>query len=375
MHASHRPASLAIAGAWGYIGRKFLHAAAVLRVRTYALDLGPTPTDVDRTTFQRIDDEEEFYHLPAEMFHLALHPEHRRLGLDVLLARGRVEPLIVLCEKPMASPERPGDTDALVAAAANLRAALWFDFPELFDPITRRIEDFLASFDDVRIERMRLVRSKDREDPANPRNRKRMVPIQYQESVHCAAFALNILGLAHGSVDAALAGGVTAQARSEPYRPPNPEDYPYVVDGRCEYELALGGCVVAGDTNFRRGAPLTKLREIHGRGDGEPFSIEAEYLEGAKWLKFNGAPQDVDPAGSSYEAVLQTAARWHEKRTEGAPRTRYPDAAFARHTYRLSSVLWRSSFDRRAIALPGAEALDRFDAGFAGQAPHLPRYA
>src|SRR5438094_9545063 len=39
--------SIAIAGAWGYIGRKLLDAALHLGIRAYVYDPGPTPSDVD----------------------------------------------------------------------------------------------------------------------------------------------------------------------------------------------------------------------------------------------------------------------------------------------------------------------------------------
>ena len=101
------PASIAIAGAWGYIGRKFLDVALAHRLETFVLDPGPIPVDLDPSRFVRVDDEAEFYRLPADLFHLALHPEHRRL--DLLLARR--EPLLILNEKPMALPGRLGECD------------------------------------------------------------------------------------------------------------------------------------------------------------------------------------------------------------------------------------------------------------------------
>ena len=39
--------SIAIAGAWGYIGRKVLDAALGRGLRTYVFDPGPAPTDFD----------------------------------------------------------------------------------------------------------------------------------------------------------------------------------------------------------------------------------------------------------------------------------------------------------------------------------------
>ena len=87
----------------------------------------------------------------------------------------------------------------------------------------------------MKIESIEVQRSKDREDPANPRNYKRIVPVQYQESVHCLAFVLNLLANIRGSLETVFAHGLTVTAHSEPYAPPNPAEYDYVVDGMCEY--------------------------------------------------------------------------------------------------------------------------------------------
>ena len=72
------PGSIAIAGAWGYIGRKFLDVALARGLKTFVYDPGPPPDDVDLGRLTRVADEAEFYRLEAELFHLAVHPEHRR---------------------------------------------------------------------------------------------------------------------------------------------------------------------------------------------------------------------------------------------------------------------------------------------------------
>ena len=98
------PQSIAIAGAWGYIGRKFLDAALGLGLRTYVFDPGDPPDDVDLDSVTRVDDEDAFYALDADLFHLALHPEHRRRGEQILLRRAAREKILILNEKPMATP-------------------------------------------------------------------------------------------------------------------------------------------------------------------------------------------------------------------------------------------------------------------------------
>ncbi|MFZ5829417.1 MAG: hypothetical protein ACOY3P_04985, partial [Planctomycetota bacterium] len=248
--------SIAIAGAWGYIGLHFLRAARTLGLRTTVFDPGPPPPELDLSDVELASDEAAFYSRQADLFHLALHPEHRDRGLSTLLARSHREPISVLCEKPMAEPDRPERCDEIIEAVDRSRAVVLYDFPELFDPITWRILDVLRSHRDVFIRSIYVQRSKDREDPANPRNRKRMVTIQYQESVHCLAFAIYLLG-AIQPMEEALGRGMIVEAKAVGYTPPNPEDYPHSVDGRCDFHIQLsssrgaggaGGTVIEGRT-------------------------------------------------------------------------------------------------------------------------------
>jgi predicted dehydrogenase len=355
------PRSIAIAGAWGYIGRKFLDMALANGLTTYVYDPGPAPVDVDLDRLTSIPLEAEFYRLPAELFHLAVHPEHRRM--DLLLARG--EPLLILNEKPMAAPERPEQCRQVIDAVDSSPAIVLYDFPELFDPLTARIVDFLTGFQVVSLEEIYVQRSKDREDPANPRNYKRMVPIQYQETVHCLAFVLHVLAARTGSLQTALSGGVRISGGSDPYEPPNPEAYPEVVDGRCRFQAAFGDVRVEGYTDFKRGAAWAKRRVISGIGDGATFEIDASYLEGGKSLRINGIDQSWDRESNSYEHVVRTALQWSRKfgrdrLMEGL----FPNPRFARRTYQLSAALWRSCRERREIVFHSPEELDSWNAEF-----------
>jgi hypothetical protein len=356
------PRSIAIAGAWGYIGRKFLDVALARGLKTYVFDPGPAPADIDLSRLSRVADEADFYQVEAEVFHLAVHPEHRRL--DLLLARQ--EPPLILNEKPMAEPDRPEHCRRVIEAVEASRAIVFYDFPELFDPLTARVINHLARFRDVRLTDVYLQRSKDREDPANPRNRKRMVPIQYQESVHCLAFVLYVLASLTWSLDEALASGVRLAGESDPYEPPNPEDYPYVVDGRCRYRATIGGVRVEGLTDFKRHAEWAKRRVVRGLGDGVPFEIDVSYLEGEKSLRIDGIEQPTDPNASSYESVLATSARWSRQfdrsRLMGGI---FPNPQFTRVTYQLSSALWRSCRDRTELDFPTLDHLNSWDARFA----------
>jgi predicted dehydrogenase len=367
--------SIAIAGAWGYIGRKLLDAALRRGMRVHVFDPGPPPPDLDLGKIMRVTNEAEFYGLRADWFHLALHPEARDAGQTRLLERARTEPLWILNEKPMFAPDNPGDAPALFEAVDRSQAVMLYDFPELFDPLTRRITEFLAGFRQVEITSIATERSKDREDPAISRNFKLMVPIQFQESVHCLAYVLYVLGTLRGSLDAALAGGVGVSARSEPYAPPNPEAYACMVDGRCDYQLALGPLTVEGVTNFKRGAPWKKSRVLRGNGDGWSFVIEADYLEGKKLLRINGVDQGWDATASSYEAILSTWASW---RATVPPATLlhgvYPNPRLAWIAFQLSGALWRASHEGRRIELADLPALHSFDSGYRAARPQLPRY-
>jgi hypothetical protein len=369
------PQSLAIAGAWGYIGRKFLDVALRRQIPTFVYDPGDLPADVDSSRLTRLADDAEFYRLPADLFHLATHPDHRRTGQQQLLERAQQEPLAILNEKPMAAPDSPQECAQIVAAVHDSRALMLYDFPELYDPLTERIIDHLRSYRDVRITDISTCRSKDREAPDNPRNYKRMVPIQYQESVHCLAYVLFVLARLHGGLAEVFDGGLRLRAESEPYAPPNPAMYPYVVDGRCSYQVSLGGVRIEGRTDFKAGAEFTKRRVLRGRGDGRPFCIEADYLEGRKRLCINGIEQAVDPHANSYQSVLRTLTRWRrEFRREDLMEGIYPNPGFARITYQLSSTLWRASRDRIELRLADRDALLGFDAGFRESLEKARRY-
>ena len=372
----YRPHSIAIAGAWGYIGRKLLDAAWDLGINIYVHDPGRVPADVPSDRVTRIDDARAFYALPAPLFHLALHPEHRQLGMQTLLRRTQAKSPLILNEKPMATPDRPADCPDIIRATAAAGVAVLYDFPELFDDMTRRILAFLQRFDRVRIAHMAFCRSKDREAKANPRNDKRMVPIQYQESVHCLAFAIYLLSHVAGDMPSVFHEGLRANAVASSYQPPNPEIYPYVVDGRCEYSLNVAGVSITGLTDFTAGAAWSKRRVIQGHADGQPFTIEADYLENHKWLTINGVAQPCDATASSYVQIILNAWRWFQDVPVDRLMTGlYPNPRFAHVTYQLSSLLWRSAYDRDTITLDSMADLLAFDAGFAGLVDSFPHYA
>src|SRR5262249_45982894 len=150
-----------IAGAWGYIGRRFLDAALALGLDVSVHDPGPPPPDVDRTRVRVIDDPGTFYRADADLFHLALHPEHRRGGCGGLLEGSGSEPLLIVNEKPMAAPEHPEECAVIERAVARTRATVLYDFPELFDGLTEQVLAHLGRFRTVEVREMVVTRSKD----------------------------------------------------------------------------------------------------------------------------------------------------------------------------------------------------------------------
>ena len=351
------PRSLAVAGGWGYIGRHFVDAAAALDIPVYVRDPGPIPTGVDRDRVRVVGNDEDFYALPADFYHIALHPRDRRAALDRLAGRLlRGDRFMVLNEKPMAAPESPEECVELRQLVDAAGMCMFFDFPELFDPMTLRVRAFLRSFGEVRIDEMRMTRSKDREDPANPRNHKIMVPIQHQETVHCLAWVFTCLAETRGGLDHVWDQGLSVEGQSAPYHPPNPGAYPYRVDGRFEGSVRFGDSTVHLLTDFTKDAPRTKRRTVRGVGDGRPFVIEAEYLEGHKFLAIDGKDIGFAQDANVYQSVIRQGWQWYRHPDLGEADL-YPTPAFAHRSYLLSAMLW----DTCHLGGPrGVDSLDAF---------------
>jgi len=367
--------TVAIAGAWGYIGRRLLDAALALEARVKVFDPGPPPADVDLTRIERFTNEADFYNVPADLFHLALHPTHRERALDRLLTRSAQEPILILNEKPMAAPEEPLECLRLRDRVAQSRAIMLFDFPELFHPMTQAIGEFVRLHERVVVEEVYEQRSKDREADT-PRNRKLMVPIQHQETVHCLAFLLWFMAQTHGGLTESLAEGLTVKATARPYSPPNPAEYAYVVDGRCEYSIEWGPTTIRGLSDFKRGAPWAKRRIVRGTADGRPFEIDVNYLDTERGLRINGQERPDLAAADSYQAILRTAWGWLAEIDAETLRTGlYPNPNFTHLTYQLSSLLWRSSYGNEAVSVADERELLAFDAGFAAEIPRFAQYS
>ena len=359
MHQTMFPASLAIAGGWGYIGQKFISAALKNGINVWVMDTGNVPEFIDTNVVKHIYDEQEFLSLPAAMYHLALHPQHRGPLLHALMERSMDEPGIpILVEKPLVSWDKPQNCNEIIKQVESGRAFVFYDFLELFDPMTSHIINYLKQFQEVSITDVVLKRSKDREDPAIPRNYKPMQPIQYQESCHCLAFLIFILANINRGLEASLSVPLTICAQSCLYNSPAPELFPRPVDGRCEAEIHFGEIAVTLYTDFKRGAPWQKTKIINGIGDGTPFCIEAEYLEGAKVLAINGVDQGFAPDSDSCEHVLAGIWRMvHTTAVADDQKNIYPDVAIARWVYVLSAILHQSCATGKPVQIPCLAAL------------------
>ena len=339
-------ASIAIAGINGYIGQLIYNAAVEVGVSNiFGFDPGPRPAAFrysDRLTMIRR--EEQFYELDADLFHIATHPD-RRQGVYRLLERGRH----VTIEKPMAHPAQPAECRRLSEAARRSRATVLFDFVELFNPHSFLIRDMLrrlAGFHDFRIMRVRCERSKDREDPWNPRNRKVIVPIQYQETAHCLAMLLFVTDRC-GSFAEAFPRGMTVTASSAPYVPPNPEDYRYgVVDGKVTGELRVGEMTVSICTDFKRrgGAPF-KCFSVEGVANRGAFRVESVFDGTHEHVLLNGKVVASADGGNRHQDIIRQGWRWHREQSPG-PR---PDAGFASLVFGLSAALWASCHEGREV--------------------------
>jgi hypothetical protein len=159
--------SIGIAGAWGYIGSKFLTAARELGLARAVYDPGAPPAGLALDGIQQFTDEQQFYASSADLFHLALLPNMRGRALAKLLARPDQNSVAILNEKPMAAPEQPEHCQKVIDTVNSSGALMLFDFLELFSPMTEAIVAHLAQFRDVRIDTIDMQRSKDREAVEN----------------------------------------------------------------------------------------------------------------------------------------------------------------------------------------------------------------
>ena len=211
----------------------------------------------------------------------------------------------------MAHPAHPAECRRLCEAARNSKATVLFDFVEVFNPHSFLIRDMLrrlAGYRDFRITQIRCERSKDREDPRNPRNRKVIVPIQYQETAHCLAMLLFVTDRS-ASFAEAFPQGMTVAASAAPYDPPNPEDYRYgVVDGKVTGEIRAGDMTVRICTDFkRRGGVPFKCFSIEGVANRRAFRIESVFDGTREKVLLNGKVVATAGRANRHQNIIRQA--------------------------------------------------------------------
>ena len=201
-----------------------------------------------------------------------------------------------------------------------------------------------------------------------------MVHIQYQESVHCLAFVLNLLGKLNGGLEPVFRSGLSVNAQAQPYQPPNTQAYPYVVDGKCVFHLQLGATKITGRTDFKRGGP--------GRNAGQSRVWRMDNLSRSKqisWKEKSGfrsisnhkTASTVTRMRKSLNAAKDGRSRLHVTKSC----VEYSPIPISRGvSYQLSSVLWRSSWQKAPVELDSLDALMQFEAGFESARSQFARY-
>jgi hypothetical protein len=148
------PSSIAIAGIYGYIGNLIYQAAVELGVKKiYGFDPGVKANIfIDSDRLELLENQEDFCNLDVDLFHIATHPQVRQCVFYLLKKRNKIN-----IEKPMAHPSQPEECFKLMNAVKNSSSSVYFNFVELFNPLTFEIISILDTFkqfDDFKITRI-----------------------------------------------------------------------------------------------------------------------------------------------------------------------------------------------------------------------------
>jgi hypothetical protein len=368
--------TVAIAGCSGYIGTHMTRAALNSGMQVYGIDPALDEGFKNHDRFHEVQTVEQFCATDADCFYLALQPNHRDPYLNRLIANGKM----ILSEKPMARAREPEICDTIVETLAQSNATMRYNFLYLYNPITYHIIKFLDSHPEVTITSIKALVEKNRESRRNDRNLKFMEPIQYQETIHSLALMLVLRGELmhyHGSdFDATFPGGLIAVGDSFLYNVPS-SDYDAIPDGRFHGSLTASGFRMDIITNFKRldhkGLPTRPQKRItiSGRTKDMPFVIEADYQRDHEMLEINGETvplPDFDP----YTLV------WYDILTPDNQTPFYvpPDEHLARTAYRLSALLWKTSYIGEELVIDSDKTLARASLSYpnALESGRLPQY-
>jgi hypothetical protein len=349
--------TIAIAGCSGYIGTHMTQAALALGLQVYGIDPQLQNSLVNQTHFTAVDTIESFCHLNADIYYLALQPNHRPPYLNHLIPDGR----FIFSEKPMARARDPHVCDQLVDQLANASATMRYNFLLIYNPITEHILQYLRAHKNVSISYMKSVFEKNRESRRNDRNKKFMEPIQYQESIHSLALMLFLRGetLSYDiqNFDQVFPQGLIAVGESSPYDAPSP-DYDTIPDGRFYGTLTTSGFRMDIITNFKRldqqHFPTRQQKKVtlSGVADGKPFTIEADYQRDREMLRINNTNISL-PNFRPYEYIWQKLILPNDP---NAPHIK-TDEQLAKRAYQISALLWHTSFTKQEVVVHSNENL------------------
>jgi len=344
------PRSIAIAGSEGFMGQNIVNAALGLGIESIILcDPRLDPGRYAGFKNVRFVSSEHFNDIDAELFHFATHPG-QRYSMYRLIQRG----CHINVEKPMVHPENPEEAQAIFDALEGSEATLIYDFLEMFNPRTKRIVELLKGMGDVKFNYISFTRGKNRENLWNPRNKSVMLPIQYQETVHCMAYLVNLFAHQRGiddiNFETVFPKGIRVRAESRRYDAPNPEMYAYAVDGYCKGTIDTEECCVDFLTSFKRGAEKTKRKRIFGHNDNCSINIQVDNQLGNEYLTINGTEQSVDGEQDQYKNAISGSWRMHQEMMQGNKGIR-PDAKLAWLASGLSGAIFMASYLQTGFSL------------------------
>lgn len=368
--------TIAIAGCSGYIGTHMTQAALALDMKVLGIDPFLNSAYLSHPNFTAIDTIDDFCDQHADVYYLALQPNHRDPYLARLIPKNR----FIFSEKPMARARDPHICDEIVAALAQSQATMRYNFLLIYNPITDHILQYLRQHQNISISYIKSVFEKNRESRRNDRNKKFMEPIQYQESIHSLALMLVLRGEALKyditNFDAVFPGGLIAVGESSPYDAPS-TDYDTVPDGRFFGNLTTSRFRMDVITNFKRfdqkHFPTRQQKKvtISGQADGKEFTIEADYQRGREMLRINNT-DIVLPPFRPYEHIWQSLLEPTQQNTPFILADQY----LARRAYQISALLWHASFSKKEIMIQSDQMISENAQSYqtALDTQKLPRY-
>ena len=254
----------------------------------------------------------------------------------------------------MAEPGRPERCRQIVAAVDASRAIMLYDFPELFDPLTARILDYLAGFRDLRLAGVLRPAV---EGPRGPGQ-----PAQLQaDGPHPVPGDGPLPGLR----PLRPGGGAGGRGRCPGRRRPRGRASPTPTRRRTRRPIPTPSTAGAG-TGRRfggvRGRGADRLQAAMPRGPSGASSGASATAPRSR----STSPTSKAGSTSASTASISRATRRPTPTSTSSPRRSagpgevdrdrlmdglYPNPRFTQVTYQLSGALWRSCRDREEVGL------------------------